>query len=234
MFLSLGHTGGLHCFLLSNIKKARNGPTHTSLGQIKSFPKPITLSSEADLPKGRELQAAGDDRFWRRDGGFCVGSLSHCLYPYSYVRETAHQRGPAAVFIAILLIFMVTFFVNGVRSALVTAVMGVILCSYFVGGRLRLRALTGVALCLILGLVGWTISLNITHGGALDRFASVFADPSSAYLRDRVPFYQQLPDILYHSSMGIGLGSTGPVEGYLGPHYGLGFVPFTRGVFRRL
>ena len=184
-------------------------------------------SAGSNLDEGANFKPPGTTSF---GGGTAV--YPGFVFPLLFVLLMLAGRlrfsaGMKAVFVAMMLVYVVTLFVNSVRTALVEAIVGVLLCSFLVGGRLRLRALLALTFCLALGLAGWMVSLSITHGGAADRYGSLFAAPVRALHEDRGTFFDDLPFLLYHSSMGIGMGSTGAATGYLGPRYGLGFNAYS-------
>lgn len=138
---------------------------------------------------------------------------------------TPRLRG---LFGAVLFGFILTFFVNSVRSALVEAVLCVAACSLFVDGRTRKRVLVGVGFCLVLGMLGWGSSQAITHGGSSDRFGSLLANPQKALHDDRQTFFEQFGDIVTEAPMGVGLGRTGAVAGHFGTtSRDIGFTAFS-------
>ena len=121
---------------------------------------------------------------------------------------------PARVgMIAILFAFIVMIFLNGVRSALVEAIVGVTLCGLAVGGRSALRVLLVGAVCAALGLGAWSYSLSLSNGHTGDRFATTFADPNRALHDDRQTFFDQFSYLISHAPLGIGLGRTGAAGG---------------------
>lgn len=154
------------------------------------------------------------------------------IFPLTFVlmlgrsaRLTPRMRG---LFGAILFCFIITFFVNSLRSALVEAVLCVAACSMFVDARTRKRVLVGVGLCLVLGMVGWGSSQAITHGGSSDRFGSLLANPQKALHNDRQTFFEQFGDIVTKAPMGVGLGRTGAVAGHFGTtSRDIGFTAFS-------
>jgi len=133
-----------------------------------------------------------------------------------------------AVFGAILFGFIITFFVNSLRSALVEAALCVAACGLFVGGRTRTRVIIAVGFCLVLGMIGWSSSQVITHGASSDRFGSLIADPQKALHEDRKTFFEQAGDIVTRAPMGVGLGRTGAVAGHFGTSSkDIGFTAFS-------
>ena len=161
-----------------------------------------------------------------------TASFAGFVFPLTFVlmllpgggRFSPRMRG---LFGAILFCFIITFFVNGLRSALVEAALCVAACSLFVDGRTRKRVLAGVGLCLALGMVGWGSSQAITHGGSSDRFGSLLANPQKALHEDRQTFFEQFGDIVTKAPMGIGLGRTGAVAGHFGTvTTDIGYTPF--------
>jgi len=117
---------------------------------------------------------------------------------------------------ALLLIFVVCVFINGVRLALVESIVGILISSALVGGRTRLRAVLALFACIVIGLTALVFSENISNGGVADRFASTFSDPDQALHSDRASLLDQFSDLVVESPMGIGLGRTGSSVGRFG------------------
>ena len=132
------------------------------------------------------------------------------------------------LFGVVLFCFIMTFFVNGLRSALVEAILCVAACSMFVEGRTRTCVLVGIGFCLALGMMGWGTSQAITHGGSSDRFGSLLANPREALHDDRQTFFDQFGEIVTRAPMGVGLGRTGTVAGHFGmTSKDIGFTAFS-------
>ena len=133
-----------------------------------------------------------------------------------------------SIIAATLLAFTIIIFVNGLRSAIATATVGVLICTVLMGGKQRGRALATAGACLVLGFVGWSLSQTVTHGGASDRFGSTFAHPQQAIQSDRQTFFEVVGPIILESPIGCGLGRSGAAAGYLkaGNNGGLGFSTF--------
>ncbi len=139
--------------------------------------------------------------------------------PFALVMLAGSQRFSKfwrIAFLGIMLAFIVIIFINSLRSALVMAVVGIILVGVLIGGRLRARVLLAMAACFVLGLAAMTYSANLSQGGVTDRFASTFANPVDALHQDRSTFFDQAGFILVHSPLGVGLGRTGAAAGRLG------------------
>lgn len=123
--------------------------------------------------------------------------------------------GMKALFGTVLFGFVVTFFVNGLRSALVEAALCILACSIFVGGRARTRALMAACVCVVLGMAGFAYSQSVSHG-VTDRFSSLFANPQQALQGDRKSFFDQAGELALNAPFGIGLGRTGAGAGHFG------------------
>ena len=121
-------------------------------------------------------------------------------------RKDKFSRAMKAGLLAILLAFIVIMLVNGLRSALVSAIAEVLTAGAFIGGRLRSRILIGVALCGVLGLIAFTYSEGLSQGGVTDRYASTFANPVQELHRDRRTFFDDAAFITTNSPLGVGLG----------------------------
>ncbi len=141
--------------------------------------------------------------------GFVV-PLAMTLLLLRLGRQRALGRG---LLIGIIFVFVVGLFLNGVRSALVEAISGAVLTGVLVGGWLRVRALTALLVCFVLGLGAWTLSQNLSGGSALERFASTFSDPVGALHQDRVTFFDQFGDIIFRAPLGVGMGRVGAAAG---------------------
>ena len=187
----------------------------------------INASTGSGLTSNDTFKPPGTTTF---GGG--TATFAGFIFPLTFVlmllsggkRFSPRMRG---FFGVILFCFIITFFVNGLRSALVEAVLCVAACSFFVDARTRKRVLVGVGLCLVLGMVGWGSSQAITHGGSSDRFGSLLANPQKALHDDRRTFFEQFGDIVTKAPMGIGLGRTGAVAGHFGTvTTDIGYVPF--------
>ena len=162
-----------------------------------------------------------------------TASFAGFVFPLTFVmlllsrgaRLSSRMRG---FFGLILFCFIITFFVNSLRSALVEAALCVAACSMFVGSRTRKRVLAGVGFCLVLGMIGWGTSQTITHGGSSDRFGSLLTNPQKALHDDRKTFFDQFGDIVTKAPMGVGLGRTGAVAGHFGTiSTDIGFTAFS-------
>ena len=123
---------------------------------------------------------------------------------------------------------MLIIFVNQVRSALVIAFCGVVISCLLIGGKLRVRMLAAIAICLVLGGAAYSISQGVSNGGVTDRFASTFSDPVNALHEDRHTFFEDAVFIVTNSPTGIGLGRIGGAAGRLGKgDSGAGFTGFS-------
>ena len=166
-------------------------------------------------------------------GGGSSGFYIGMIFPLAFVLPLMtgalrFSKNVKAALVAILLAFIVLIFVNAVRAALVNAIFGLVLSGLLVGGRLRARMLAAIALCFVLGGIGFIISQSVSNGGAADRFASTFADPVSALHKDRHTFFEDAVFIATHSPMGIGMGRVGGAGGRLGNDSSeVGFVGFS-------
>ncbi len=162
--------------------------------------------------------------------GFYIGTI----FPLAFVlpllsgrlRCSALARAALAV---LLLVFIVFIFINAVRSALVVAFCGILLCGLLAGGKLRVRLLTAIAVCFVLGSIAFTVSQGISQGGVTNRFASTFSDPVDALHKDRHTFFDDAAFIVTHSPTGVGLGRVGGAGGRLGGGAGSdpGFAVFS-------
>lgn len=162
-----------------------------------------------------------------------TGTFIGLIFPLTFAllmltEKFGFSKRAKAALLGIVLAFIVFIFVNGVRSALVMAIVGVLISGILIGGRLRVRALALCAVCLVLGMVAWTYSQALSQGGVTDRFSSTFSDPVDALHKDRHTFFDDVADIAVHSPMGIGLGRVGPAAARLGSgNNDLGFVVFS-------
>ncbi len=146
--------------------------------------------------------------------GEFIGLVAPLTFTLLLLSRGRRLSTPARVgMIAILFVFIVMIFLNGVRSALVEAIVGVTLCGLAVGGRSALRVLLVGAVCAALGLGAWSYSLSLSNGHTGDRFGSTFADPNKALHDDRQTFFDQFGYLISHAPLGIGLGRTGAAGG---------------------
>jgi hypothetical protein len=179
----------------------------------------FNASSGSDLTADDSFKPPGTTSFGGGTGGFVglVFPLPFALLLLSS-RLTTGKSGKfgTAALAAILLLFTVMIFVNGLRSALAPAIFGVLLCSFLVRGPLRKRALTLAGVCLALGFAGWGISQSLSHGGVTNRFSSTFSHPDKALQDDRQTFFETAGTILANAPLGCGLGRSGAAAGYLG------------------
>ena len=162
-----------------------------------------------------------------------TGTFVGLLFPLTFVLPLMTRKNGTIMpnkvwFYPILLAFIVIIFINGVRSALVMAFTGVVISAFLIGGALRLRLLLLISACLVLGLLSWSISQNLSGGGVTDRFSSTFSDPLKALHQDRRTFFDDAVDITLRSPLGVGLGRVGPAAGRFGTSGDtLGFTVFS-------
>ncbi len=154
-------------------------------------------------------------------GGGAAGAYIGMIFPLAFVLPllSGKLRFPAAAraaLAALLLAFIVFIFINAVRSALVIAFCGILLCGLLAGGTLRVRLLAAIAACLALGSLAFTVSQGVSQGGVTNRFASTFSDPVDALHKDRRTFFDDAAFIVTHSPLGVGLGRVGAAGGRLG------------------
>ena len=154
-------------------------------------------------------------------GGGAAGAFIGLIFPLAFVLPLLSGRlrfsGKARIALAaILLALLVFIFINAVRSALVIALCGVLLCGLLAGGKLRVRMLAAIATCLVLGSIAFTASQAISQDSVTKRFASTFADPVDALHKDRRTFFDDAVFIVTHSPTGVGLGRVGAAGGRLG------------------
>jgi len=167
-------------------------------------------------------------------GGGAAGAFIGIIFPLTFVLPllpgSLRFSGKArTALVAVLLIFIVFIFINAVRSALVIALCGILLCGLLAGGKLRVRLLTAIAVCVALGGIAFTVSQGVSQGGVTSRFASTFSDPVDALHKDRRTFFDDAAFIVTHSPTGVGLGRVGAAGGRLGGGAGSdpGFVVFS-------
>ncbi len=167
-------------------------------------------------------------------GGGAAGAYIGIIFPLAFVLPLLSSRlrftaAARAALVAILLAFIVFIFINAVRSALVSALCGILLCGLLAGGKLRVRLLAAIAVCLVLGSIAFTVSQGVSQGGVTNRFASTFADPADALHKDRRTFFDDAVFIVTHSPIGVGLGRVGAAGGRLGggSESGPGFAVFS-------
>ncbi len=154
-------------------------------------------------------------------GGGGAGAYAGLIFPLAFVLPLLPGRlgfGPAArlSLAAVLLALLVFIFINGVRSALVSAVCGLLVCGILIGGRMRLRMLAALVVCLALGGMAYNFSQGVSQSGTASRFATTFADPVDALHQDRRTFFDDAAFIAVHSPLGVGLGRVGGSAGHLG------------------
>ncbi len=154
-------------------------------------------------------------------GGGGAGAYIGMIFPLAFVLPLLPGRlgfGPAvrAGLAAVLLALLVFLFINEVRSALVSAVCGVLLSGILIGGPLRLRMLSAILVCLALGSVAYSFSQGVSQNGVTSRFATTFADPVDALHQDRRTFFDDAEFIVINSPFGVGLGRVGGAGGRLG------------------
>ena len=118
--------------------------------------------------------------------------------------------------VAAIFAFIVTMLINSVRSALVSGIVGVVICGMLGGGRNAARVVVVGALCLVIGLLGWSYSQNLSNGHVADRFGSTFANPTKALHDDRMTFFDQFDYLIIRAPLGIGLGRVGAATGQSG------------------
>ena len=125
----------------------------------------------------------GTTTFGGGTGGF-IGLILPLTF--ALVLLSGHLRFNATARVAlvgVIFAFIVTVFLNGVRSGLLAGIVGIMLCGFLVGGRNAGRVLAVGAVCLALGLVGWGYSQTLSKGGVADRFSSTLADPNEGAAR---------------------------------------------------
>lgn len=130
-------------------------------------------------------------------------------------------------FVGIMFVMIFALFVNGVRSALVEAIVGVVAAGLLVGGILRLRTLVAVFACLGLGLAVLSYSQAYSNGGVAARYSTLFEDPIKALHDDRKTFFEEAGYIAAKAPFGVGLGRTGAAAGHLGGKNNLSFDVFS-------
>jgi hypothetical protein len=167
-------------------------------------------------------------------GGGAAGAFVGIIFPLAFVLpllsgSLRFSRKFRAALIAVLLALIVFIFINAVRSALVNALCGILLSGLLIGGKLRVRMLAAIAVCLVLGGIAFSVSQGVSQGGVTDRFASTFADPVDALHKDRRTFFDDAVFIVTHSPTGVGLGRVGAAGGRLGGGSGSdpGFAVFS-------
>ena len=154
-------------------------------------------------------------------GGGGAGAYIGMVFPLAFALPLLPGRlgfGRAArvCLVAVGLALLVFLFINEVRSALVSAVCGVLLSGVLIGGPLRLRMLSAVLVCLALGSIAYSFSQGVSQNGVTSRFATTFADPVDALHQDRRTFFDDAVFIAVHSPLGVGLGRVGGAGGRLG------------------
>ena len=154
-------------------------------------------------------------------GGGSTGAYIGIIFPLAFVLPLLSSRlgfpkAARGALIAVLLALLVFVFINAVRSALVSAACGIVLTGILIGGKLRLRVLAAVAVCVVLGSIAYVFSQDVSGGGVANRFASTFADPLDALHKDRRTFFEDAVYIVTNSPTGIGLGRIGGAAGRLG------------------
>ena len=210
--------------------------THGREWTWSHFPGTKTvISQNFNAATGSDL--AADDSFkppGTTNFGGGTGAFVGLVFPLPFVlllltKQFRLPQWVKAALGAILLLFTIIIFVNGLRSAIATAIVGVIVCSVLVGGKNQKRALTTAALCLGLGFSGWVVSQNLSHGGVTNRFSSTFAHPDRALQDDRQTFFETAGTIIANAPLGCGLGRSGAAAGYLGTGsaHALGFSTFS-------
>lgn len=154
-------------------------------------------------------------------GGGGAGAYTGIIFPLAFVLpllsgRLRFPRNARAGLVALLLAFIVFIFINAVRSALVSAFCGILLCGLLAGGKLRVRLLAAITICMVLGGIAFSVSQGISQGGVTSRFASTFADPADALHKDRRTFFDDAVFIVTNSPIGVGLGRVGGAGGRLG------------------
>lgn len=166
-------------------------------------------------------------------GGGGAGACAGIIFPLTFVLpllsgKLQFSKNARLALVAVLLAFIVIIFVNAVRSALVISLSGIVISSLLVGGKLRVRMLTAIAVCLVLGGLAYTFTQTVSQGGVTSRFATTFSDPVDALHKDRRTFFDDAVFIVTHSPLGVGLGRVGAAGGRLGGSGGgLDFVVFS-------
>lgn len=166
-------------------------------------------------------------------GGGVAGAYVGIIFPLTFVLpllsgKLQFSRSARIALVLVLLAFIVIIFVNAVRSALVIALCGIVISGLLVGGKLRVRMLAAITICLVLGGLAYTFTQSVSQGGVTSRFATTFSDPVDALHKDRRTFFDDAVFIVTHSPLGVGLGRVGPAAGHLGGSGGgLGFVVFS-------
>lgn len=189
----------------------------------------FNASSGSALAADDSFKPPGTTNFGGGTGGF-VGLVFPVPFALMLLkRPLGFARWGQAALGLILFLFTIIIFVNGLRSAIATAIFGVLLCSLLLTGSSRKRALTATVLCLTLGLTGWIVSQNLSHGGVTNRFGSTFAHPDQALHEDRQTFFETAGTIIANATLGCGLGRSGAAAGYLGTGSprALGFSTFS-------
>lgn len=167
-------------------------------------------SADADLTKkDATFKPPGTTTFGGGTGGFISLVLPLTFVLPLLVGNLRFAQPAKLAFGVILFIFIVAIFLNGVRSALVTGMLGVFACGLLVGGKLRVRVLGTTLACLLLGLIGLALSSNISGGGVMDRYGSLFANPVQALHEDRYTFFDQFVSLATTAPLGVGMGRVG-------------------------
>lgn len=178
------------------------------------------ISQEAGLlgSAAQESQVAGFKPPGTTTFGGGTNSYVGLVLPLTFALVLLSRRqrfGAAARMVlgGVIFAFIVTLFLNSVRSGLVSGVFGVLACSLLAGGRQRARALRLCLICLALGAAGWTFSIGLSNGHVANRFGSTFANPVQALHSDRATFFDQFGSLVTTTPLGVGLGRVGAAAG---------------------
>lgn len=167
-------------------------------------------------------------------GGGGAGAYIGIIFPLTFTLpllsgSLKFSKVSRGALLGVLMAFIIILFINAVRSALVTGFCGIALCALLIDGKLRLRILAAIGVCLVLGAIGYGFSSGVSQGGVTDRFATTFANPVDALHQDRRTFFDDAVFIFVNSPMGVGLGRVGGAAGRLGSGSGAdpGFSVFS-------
>ena len=165
-------------------------------------------------------------------GGF-TGAYVGYVFPLAFALTMMSPKAGVtpvwrSVLIGIVFLFVVFIFINSLRAALADAVVGVVICSFRIGGRLWMRTLLVLMMSVTLALMAWTYSKTISGGVVADRYASMLADPVAAVHSDRRTLFDEFDEVVVQAPMGVGLGRAGAAVGHLGAaDNSPGFVVFS-------
>lgn len=193
----------------------------------------ILQASHATTPGGKIAEIAGFRPPGTTSIGGGVGTYIGSVFPLSFSLimlsgRLGFSKKVRACLFGILMVFFIIMLINSVRSALVSAVVGVLLSGLLIGSHLRGRMLKAILVCIGLAFIAWTYSEGLSQGGVSDRFNSTLSNPVNSLHEDRRTFFDDVSRIIVHAPMGVGLGRVGAAAARLGSkNNDLGFTPFT-------